>query len=120
MLNSGVCPAISKSNQTDSECLRYIADAMHGTGRSTDGKPLREALQGEAPGLSSEERFVLEDGQSLSSGIGALCTEGGKMVISIATFASALSAEALKAEVSAQWRMHACREGVIFVQMAAN
>ena len=103
MLNAGVLPAIDVAKGTDREVFGGIADAFHGVGRElSTGASLQTALEGAGIAmsqLSTDERLVLEDGMACSSGVGAICVEEGKAVVSLATFVAALSAEALKAEV---------------------
>ena len=103
MLNAGVLPAVGVANKTDKAVFGVIADAFHGVGRElSTGESLQVALEGAGittSGLSADERLILEDGMACSSGIGAICVEEGNAVVSLATFVTALSAEALKAEV---------------------
>jgi len=51
------------------------------------------------PGISADERAVLEAGQSSSAGIAALVVAASKNVLSAATAIAALSCEALQAQV---------------------
>lgn len=53
----------------------------------------------EPPGISAEERTVLEAGQSASAGIGALVVAAGRSSVSAASAVAALSSEALQALV---------------------
>ncbi len=103
MLNAGLLPAIGADKKTDKDVFGAIADAFHGVGRElSTGASLQAALDGAGivtSQLSADERLVLEDGMACSSGLGAICVEEGKSVVSLATFIAALSAEALKAEV---------------------
>lgn len=103
MLNTGVLPAVDATKTTDREVFSVIADAFHGVGRElSTGASLQVALDGAGIAtslLSTDERLILEDGMACSSGLGAICAEEGKSVVSLATFVAALSAEALKAEV---------------------
>jgi histidine ammonia-lyase len=102
LLNSDVVPRIPMY-KTDKECLGIVADAMHGVGCSmAQGEAIQSVFveKGmDVPKLSSDERLIIEDGQSMSAGIGSVCIEGGKTVLMFSTLIAALSAEALKAEV---------------------
>lgn len=51
------------------------------------------------PGISADERTVLESGQSASAGIAALVVAAGRSTVSAATAVAALSSEALQAQV---------------------
>ncbi len=53
----------------------------------------------EAPGISAEERTVLEAGHSASTGIAALVVAAGRSSVSAASAVAALSCEALQAQV---------------------
>ena len=101
MLNETIIPSIGIVD-TDASVMDSVADAMHGAGCTVHGESVAAAFeksQIQPPGLSADERLILCDGQSVSSGIASLCYEGGKAMLAIGTFAAALSAEALKAEV---------------------
>jgi len=107
MLNAQVYPSLPLG-PTDGVALHALANAFHGVGTATAGDnvlPLLEALKTAGietvPGLSVEERAVLEDGQAVSAGTGAICTQSGKALVNIATAVAALSAEALQADVKA-------------------
>jgi len=106
LLNNDAMPKIPLY-KTDKECLRIVADAMHGVGCSMgDGKTIQSVFVQEGmdvPKLSGDERLIIEDGQSMSAGIGSVCIEGGKAVLMLSTLIAALSAEALKAEVGLTW-----------------
>ena len=54
------------------------------------------------PGISADERTVLESGQSASAGISALVVAAGRSTVSAATAVAALSSEALQAQVLLQ------------------
>ena len=103
LLNNDVIPKVPMY-KTDKECLGVVADAMHGVGCSmAQGEAIQSVFVQKGmdlPQLSSDERLIIEDGQSMSAGIGSVCTEGGKTVLMFSTLIAALSAEALKAEVS--------------------
>ncbi|KAH7618937.1 putative Histidine--tRNA ligase, cytoplasmic [Nannochloris sp. 'desiccata'] len=106
MLNTQVYPSLPLG-ATDGVALHALANAFHGIGTATAGGnvPILEALKTAGietlPGLSVEERAVLEDGQAVSAGTGAICTQSGKALVNIATAVAALSAEALQADVKA-------------------
>jgi histidyl-tRNA synthetase len=107
MLNAQVYPSLPLG-ATDGVALHALANAFHGVGTATAGGnvlPILEALKTAGietvPGLSVEERSVLEDGQAVSAGTGAICTQSGKALVNIATAVAALTAEALQADVKA-------------------
>ncbi len=63
------------------------------------GAGLEGAALPESPGVSAEERTVLEAGQSASAGIAALVVAAGRSTVSAASAVAALSSEALQAQV---------------------
>lgn len=113
LLNRGATPALPAA-ATDREALASLAAFLQGVGSATgtDGAQLSaaDALAaggGEAPGLSTAERAVICDGQAVAAGTAALCTQAGKLLLSVANAVAALSAEALQADVSAGCWCHA-------------
>lgn len=102
MLNSGVIPGVCVESKTDKEVFSVIADACHGVGVDIAGEDLATAFDKasiETLALSTDERLILEDGMSCSSGIASLCVQEGLPFLSLSTFVVALSAEVLQAEV---------------------
>lgn len=106
MLNTGVLPQLAASGLKDATVLHQLADACYGEGTAHgSSQPLAEALRAaSAPDLlqlSGSERIVLESGAACSAGIGALALQGGRILLSLATAAAALSFEAIGAQVCA-------------------
>lgn len=102
MMNAGVLPRIPIEVNSDKEVFSMIADACHGVGMDVSGQELGTALDQagiEKSSLSPDERLILEDGMSCSSGIASICVQEGTMLLAISTFVVALSAEVLRAEV---------------------
>lgn len=105
MLNAKINPLLP-IGENDGVALRALADALHSVGTAAvrgEVHSITEALQTagiELPGLSADERSVLEDGQSVSAGTGAICVQSGQALVDAATALAALSAEALQADVS--------------------
>ena len=104
MLNAKLDPLLP-IGEVDGVALRVLANALHGVGIAAikgDVFPIAEAFQQasiEVPGLSADERNVLEDGQSVAAGTGAICVQAGQALVNAATALAALSAEALQADV---------------------
>lgn len=102
MLNASVLPKVSLESKTDKDVFSVIADACHGVGTEISGVDLATALEKagiEKSSLSVDERLILEDGMSCSSGIASICAQEGVPFLSLSTFVVALSAEVLRAEV---------------------
>jgi histidine ammonia-lyase len=51
------------------------------------------------PGLSADERAVLQSGQPVTAGVGTLVVQAARQLLSAANPIAALSAEALQAQV---------------------
>ena len=105
MLNAQVNVQLA-SGATDSEPLRQLADAVAGSGvTSQDSRhtPLPESLQQNqmtAPGLSQHERTVLQSGQWFTLGVAAVTVQNARQLLLGVTAVAALSAEALQTQVS--------------------
>ena len=105
ILNARVEPLLPIAD-VDSVPLSSLADFLHGIGTAavkTDVVTALDALHSaaslEPPGLSADERAVLQDGQVVSAGTGAICVQSGRALVDAATALAALSAEALQADV---------------------
>lgn len=104
LINSKIDLALS-SGDNDSTPLNNLAAAMHGIGfvcTSPSLSPLSQSLQSTStvpPTLSTSERSSITSGEPVSAGTGVICTQAGKSLISLATALTALSAEALQADV---------------------
>ncbi len=106
LINHEIVPAVSVRDACDDEqLLNQLADTLYGYGsghlRGQQGlKPLKELLQGtEAPGLSAAERAVLTGGAAGTAGIGCLVVQAAKKLVSLAAATTALSIEAVGAQV---------------------
>lgn len=101
MLNRDVIPRVPECH-TDREVFARLADSFHGVGVDCSGVDIAVAMEKNGitpPSLSSDERLILQDGEYCSSGVSSICTEGGKLILSLTTYIAAMSAEVLKAEV---------------------
>ncbi len=112
LLNSGI-PLQLPCAPTDAVPLQQVAHAAAGAGLVvSDGKssPLSEALEQQhlsAPGLSQQERSVLQSGQWVTLGVAAVTMQSARQMLLGATAVAALSAEALQAQVGRQLiRLH--------------
>ena len=110
-LNSGVLPCLPARAESDRQALSSLAAALQGLGTALNASSGSLCSMGDglgqagltAPGLSVAERAVVEDGQSVSGGTGAICVQAGKQLLAGANAVAALGAEALQADVSAHW-----------------
>lgn len=111
LLNANVNLQLSSAD-TDSEPLRQIADAASGTGLASNdsrSSALTEVLQQQqitVPGLSQQERSVLESGQWVTLGVAAITVQNAQQLLLGATAVAALSAEALQIQV--KFVRHCC------------
>ena len=93
---------------TDSTPLRHLADAAAGIGVAAQDRThvaLSEALQQQhisPPGVSQQERAVLQSGQWITLGVAAIVVQTSRQLLLGATAVAALSAEALQTQVSCQ------------------
>ena len=91
---------------TDSDPLRYLAAAAAGTEMTVQGNtntPLSEMLRQQqitAPGLSQQERTILQSGQWVTLGVAAVTVQSARQLMLASTAVAALSAEALQIQVS--------------------
>lgn len=102
ILNAGIVPCLPAA-PADHQALVSLAAAMHGLGNTCCQATIAESYDAaciQPPGLSTAERAALEDGQSASGGVGAVCVQDSKLLLAAANAVAALSAEALQAEVS--------------------
>lgn len=105
LLNSGTQLLLTSAN-TDAAPLQQIADAAAGAGLALcDGNssPLSEALQRQhlsAPGISQQERAMLQSGQWVTLGAAAVTIQTARQLLLGGTAVAALSAEALQIQVS--------------------
>ncbi|DBA86294.1 TPA: hypothetical protein ACH3X1_005790 [Trebouxia sp. C0004] len=106
LLNSGT-QLLLTSATTDAAPLQQIADAAAGAGLTLcDGKssPLSESLQRQhlsAPGISQQERAMLQSGQWVTLGAAAVTIQTARQLLLCGTAVAALSAEALQIQVKA-------------------
>lgn len=105
LLNADATPVLTAAD-VDAAPLAALAAFLQGVGAaaSPDGtqQTAADALAAagvEAPGLSAAERALVLDGQSVAAGTAAICVQAGKLLLTVANAAAALSAEALQADV---------------------
>jgi histidine ammonia-lyase len=107
LLNSSVTPALHAAD-ADAASLAALAAFLQGVGAAgveadeqldAPTALAKAGLEG-VPGLSTQERAVLTDGQSCAAGTAALCCAAGRQLLAAANAVAALSAEALQADVS--------------------
>lgn len=107
LVNSGIQLQLTSAS-TDASSLQQVADAAAGAGLAVyhgNSTPLSEALHSEnlsAPGVSQQERSMLQSGQWVTIGVAAVSTQTARQLLLGATAVAALSAEALQTQVRAQ------------------
>ena len=105
LLNSGINVQLSYA-AADATPLQQMANAAAGAGLVVqDGisAQLSETLLQQslsAPGLSQQERSVIQSGQWVTLGVAAVTVQSTRQLLGAATAVAALSAEALQTQVS--------------------
>ena len=101
LLNSKI--RLRLSSASDTAALQQLADTVSGTGshdgQNTSPSEATNSSGPSAPGLSQQERSVLQSGQWVTLGVAAITVQSARQLMLGATAVSALTAEALQLQV---------------------
>ena len=101
LLNSKV--QLQLSSGSDITALQQLADTVSGIslhdGQNTSHSEATNSSGLSAPGLSQQERSVLQSGQWVTLGVAAITVQNARQLLLGATAVSALTAEALQLQV---------------------
>ena len=101
LLNSKI--QLRLSSASDTAALQQLADTVSGiglhAGQTTSPSEATNSTGLSAPGLSQQERGVLQSGQWVTLGVAAITVQNARQLLLGATAVSALTAEALQLQV---------------------